>query len=625
MSKVKYIVLLFCVACATVGYAKPRAAVLNFDNSIASDASYEVYAALSQLSGGENITLSFEKGEYNFYPDYAGEEYCHISNHNDVLSRIAFNIKDLSNVTIEGNGSKFIFHGLIIPFKINGSSDVTIRNLSIDWDAPFQSEVVVVARDEDAGTFDVEIPAEYPYEIRNEQLMFLKPYFEHTVGQSILFDPELNATAFNTEAYTPITSRGKIKGSNSKKLFSYPYPMDNNEQYIKERGSQNTLKATEIEPGVVRLAGHRKLMPQVGMVLACKGEQGYNRFAPALQCVSSQNVVVEDVTVHNACGMGFLFENSENLTLDDCKVIPSEGRYVSATADASHFVGCRGFIHLNNCEFRNQLDDAMNVHGAYQQIMKVLDKKRLGVRVGHFQQKGFVVAKSGDALGLVRLSDSFFPYSTLTVDKVERVNSRYCIITLREELPEGIQQGDLVENVTAYPEVLVENSYFGGNRARGLLISTPKRTVVRNNTFSTEMEAILVPVESSFWFESGGVADLVITNNIFENSQTAGFKRGIIRFVTDDDNANTAFKSVEISNNTFNQFDSMILEASNVDGLIFKGNKIKHSDKFPSLYPDMPAFTLKHSHNVIFENNDYRGVAPKLIEYSEDMTPVIFK
>ncbi len=58
------------------------------------------------------------------------------------------------------------------------------------------------------------------------------------------------------------------------------------------------------------------------------------------------------------------------------------------------------------------------------------------------------------------------------------------------------------------------------------------------------MEVILVPVESEHWFESGNATNLVITGNTFQDSQHSDFNKGVIRFVTDDDNENIAFKNI---------------------------------------------------------------------------------
>jgi parallel beta-helix repeat protein len=265
------------------------------------------------------------------------------------------------------------------------------------------------------------------------------------------------------------------------------------------------------------------------------------------------------------------------------------------------------------------------VHGTYQEVVDVLDEYSLGVRMGHSQQQGFQIGTKGDAIGLVRLSDSFFPYNQVTIKSVQKLNSRYQIITFNQKLPAKVKAGDLIENLDAYPDLLVENCTISNNRARGLLISNPKSTIIRNNFFSTEMEAILIPVESGHWFESGNAANLIITNNTFQDCQHSGFNRGVIRFVTDDDNENIAFKNVEISNNTFNQFDNLILEIANTDGLTVTGNTITNSGVFPMLHAENPAIKIKTSTNIKFKKNKYKGKAKNIIVTDKTMKKIKFK
>ena len=166
--------------------------------------------------------------------------------------------------------------------------------------------------------------------------------------------------------------------------------------------------------------------------------------------------------------MGIIAENSTNLTLNRFNVTPSNGRMVSTTADATHFVGCRGKIEIKNCILQNQLDDGMNVHGTYQIVQDILDEYRIGVRMGHHQQQGFVIGDASDTLGLVRLSNSFDPYGQVTIKSIQYINSRYQIITFNQKVPASLKTGDLIENLSAYPEVLVENCTINNNRARGL-------------------------------------------------------------------------------------------------------------------------------------------------------------
>ncbi|MFR9524452.1 MAG: right-handed parallel beta-helix repeat-containing protein [Rikenellaceae bacterium] len=595
---------------------------IEIDTSVADDATVAVLAAIEKIEAGEANAISFAEGIYNFYPDKAIEKYCHTSNHGDYLSRVAFYLEGVQGVTIDGNGSDFVFHNRIYPFFITRSSDVQLKNFSINYAHRFGSEPVVVARDEKNHTFDIELPEGEQYEIRNGTLYILKPDYEFTIGQSILYDPATQSVAYNTEAYTPITGFGKIKNGAS---FDFKYTMDSNDEYQKIRGRQYVTTATQIKPGVIRIAGHKKALPPVGLILSCKGEQGINRLAPAIKFEHTKGFTAEGVTIYHASGMGILGENSDDILLDECRVIPAKGYLVSATADATHFVGCRGYLKIKDCTFRNQLDDACNIHGAYQPIVDILSDNSIGVRMGHFQQQGFILAREGDTLGFVRLEDSFHAYECLTVKDVKYINGRYNIVTFNEQLPADLQVGDLVENLSAYPSVEITGCYIGGNRARGILISNPNGTYIANNTFSTEMEAILMPVESGHWYESGNAIDVVIENNHFEDSNFSGLNRGIIRFCTDDDFCHSAFSNIVIRNNTFDQFDSWILEAANIDGLTFEGNTINSSDTYKALYPENPVCTFKYCSGVEMSDNTYNGNAKTMVKMLDDSEAIKFE
>lgn len=630
MSKIRNLIILVLLLGASFLFAKYRVESggstednsgtnVVFSRGVQDDATPAVLARLMTIDINPIQEIKFEKGTYHFYPDKGLEFFAYISNHNDVLIRTAFPLVNLNNLKIDGQGSKFIFHGKMIPFLIDNSENIEIKNLSIDWEQPFHSEGLVVARDVENSTFDLQIPDRYPYEIRNGQLIFIKEYYEHGLGQAILFDAERNAISFDTESYTPLTTISWNTIEHNTKNIKYKYKVDERGLLFIDRGKQHRLRVEQIKPGLVRIYNHGKKMPEVGKVLVCKGDQSENRLAPAFRITATKGFKGTNVNVHHAGGMGLIAENSSDLILDNFNVVPSNGRLVSTTADATHFVGCRGKVVLKNCTFNNQLDDASNVHGTYQEIVEVLDEYTLGIRTGHFQQQGFVIGFAGDKIGLIRLKDSFFPYGNQTIKSVKKINARYQVISFNEKLNENIKPGDLIENLDAYPEFTVQNCNISRNRARGLLLSTPKKTVIENNFFSTEMEALLIPVESGHWYESGSSIDLTIRNNTFQDCTHSGQNRGVIRFVTDDDNENIAFKNIIIEGNEFHHFDNLILEVANTDNLVFTNNKITNSETFPQLFPENPVVRVKSSKNINFNNNIYNGKASEILE-SDDLS-----
>ena len=559
--------------------------VIIFNTAIKEDATATVLKRILTLDKTKKQEIKFEKGTYHFYPDKGFEQFAYISNHCDLMVNTPFPIDGFKNLVIDGQGSSFIFHGVMIPFFIDNSENITVKNLSVDWNEPFHSEGLIVANNEKEGTFDMQIADEYPYEIRNDQIYFIKEYYEHTLGQSILYDPKRKAIAFNTEVYTGITTTEKNKISNGVKNINFTYTYDERAPEFKNIGKEFRIKVEELKPGLVRVFGHTKKMPPIGFILSMKGEQGFNRTSPAFRVKHTKGFNGTNVTIFHAGGMGIIAENSSDLILDNFNITPSKGRMVSTTADATHFVGCSGKVILKNSTFENQLDDALNVHGTYQKIVDILGDDKVGVRMMHHQQKGFVIGQKNETIGLIRLEDSFFSYDKLTIKEIAYINSRYQIITFNEKLPATLKKGDLIENLDGYPDLLVQNCKIQNNRARGLLISNPVKTIIEGNYFSTEMEAILIPVESGHWFESGNATNVIIRNNIFQDNQHSGFDRGVIRFATDDDNENIAFKNIEIVNNTFHQFDNLILQITNTDGLKFTGNTIINSGTFPQLHP----------------------------------------
>ncbi|MFI3322385.1 MAG: right-handed parallel beta-helix repeat-containing protein [Rikenellaceae bacterium] len=593
---------------------------ITITQSVADDATYELYTHLVDNKDA-NLTIEFEKGTYHFYPEQALEKYCYMSNHSDWISRIAFPIFDKKGITIDGNGSKFIFHGRMIPFMIENSEDVVIREITVDYAESFHSELTVVENNTAKKYVDFSIPEKYPYEIRNGVLMFTKEYFEHSMDYGFVFDSNRKpAYGIQQMVWVPKTD-AHIGYRKVEAAADFNHLSDDFNRY---RGKEVSGFVTELKPGLIRLDNFKSDLRE-GCIIGTKGNNGVNRFAPGIRGENSKNVTVQDFTLHHAAGMGYLFEQCENILLERCKGVPSEGRIVSVTADATHFVGCRGSLTMRDCVFTNQLDDGMNVHGAYQIVTQIIDKHTIGVRMGHYQQLGYVIGRIGDKMGIINKKNSLAPYKELTVKEITRINGHYQRIEFNEELPAEIEVGNAVDNLTAVPDLLVEGCEFKTSRAHGILIGTPLKSVIRNNYFSTQMGAIMVHAGyDEYWCESGDGSNILIENNTFEDCAVAQKLEGIIVFHTSEDTQRAAFENVQILNNTFKQYDNFVLGIGNVDNLLFKGNTITNSGTYPQQHPSEPFATVTRSSNIKFENNTYKGKATKMIENIDQKVAVEF-
>ena len=83
---------------------------------------------------------------------------------------------------------------------------------------------------------------------------------------------------------------------------------------------------------------------------------------------------------------------------------------ISITADATHFINCKGFIRMTGCTFTNQKDDATNIHGWY----SVARRKISGNQLLLWSHYGVDFAREGMELELVD-HNTMMTYDTLKI------------------------------------------------------------------------------------------------------------------------------------------------------------------------------------------------------------------
>lgn len=534
--------------------------------------------------------ISIGRGTYHFYNEKAFEKYYDVANHDASLKRTAFPLMGLKNTTIVGDNAMLIFHGLMVPFIIDCSEGISLKGFSIDWEVPLYSEMEIVAVDDNECTFDLAVKC--TYEIRNNELIFLKEGYEHNLGRAEFWDPKTGAVAFN-RIPSPETRTCKTLIRNGEQLTSL-YPPDPNTPINRFRGTEISLFARELTPGLIRISGHKGRMPRAGWILVCKGETSLNRMAPAIVIKNSRKICLKNVTVHHAGGMGLICERTENIEINGFNVALRKGseRTLTTTADATHFVNCKGLIKMNNCLFENMLDDATNVHGVWTRVAELIDSVTVGVNIGHFEQTGFDFAQPGDLCGFVKDGKSLLPILKAEAVEVKKINSRYYIIKFNEKLKD-IEAGDLIENLDWYPELEISGCTIRNNRARGFLLGTPKRIICENNYFSSVNSAIRINGSfSGKWYESGVVKECFIWNNYFADNAYGGGNVAVIAGDRNKSEDQYLYTNIVIQGNIFKTFNPYILDLSGIEYLTFKNNRIEISSNYPLLYKDNPVLNI---------------------------------
>jgi len=534
------------------------------DEHSATDIVPAIQRALAACRAAEKPTLRFSPGVYHFRPDRAPEKFYYISNNDCGVRRIAFPLIGMDGLILDGGGAEFLFHGRITPFVVDHSSDIVLRNFSVDCARPFFSQGEVVACTEQS--LDLRIQQdEFPYRVAGGSLFFTSADWTSLNDYCWLiteFDPRTRAPT-RSMYYYPIKTVSIAHLDETFDTWAQPFT------------------ATEPEPGVVRLHYKTPWRHTIGHIVTIGHEKRNN---PGVFIHESRNVALEDVRLYHVGAMGVIGQLSTDISLKRVAVTTRAGspRLVSVKADATHFVNCEGTILMEDCQFDNMLDDATNIHGIYSSISRVVGKDTIEAELKHFQQHGICSYRPGDKVAFTD-QQTMETLSEGVVAEVRVINSRFFELRFQDAIPAEVRPGFAIANVTRLPAVVIRGCRTGNNRPRGFLLGSNRPMLIEGNTFYNSSHAIHVSGDANYWFESGPVRDLTIRGNTFQN---CGYADGAAPInigpeVPKAREDGPGYHSgIVIEDNTFISPNPNLLTAGHVDGLVFKNNRVKVSDAF---------------------------------------------
>ena len=540
------------------------------------DAVPGVRAAIEACRKASAATLVFPKGRYDFQPEQSEKIEYHESNTSDNNPKTCpVVLKGINGLVIEGNGSEFICHGRMQPLTLEDCCGVTVRNLNIDWDIPFvaQAKIVQVANDH----VDIRInPVESPYDIINGKIVFHGEGWKSGWWGCMEFDAETRIIP-QQSGDTPLG------------------------------GNWNKYTAQALDGGLVRLTCDFQRKPKEGNILIMRHSARDHAGVFILNC---KDTIFENVNLFGAAGLGILAQFSENITLNKTNVMPNDakGRYQCGHADGFHVSNCRGQVIVDGCKFEGLMDDPINVHGTSVKIVEMKDRTHLVCKFMEGMSTGMTWGRPGEKAGFIQHT-SMATIGQGAVKSYTRIDRDQFEVEFAAAVPDGLEVGDAMENLTWAPDFTVRNTTFGCCRARGLLVSTPGKVLIENNDFISSGAAILIAGDANGWYESGAVRDVLIRGNRFHPSCLTSwyqFGEGIISIdpiIPGLDPEQPFHRNIRIEGNQFEMFDYSVLYALSVDGLSFVDNTIKHHTQYQPWQGRKTMLTFEGCKNVNVSGN----------------------
>lgn len=160
----------------------------------------KIQAAIEQARSynGKAVVIKLQNADYNLHRESSSQILYHISNtasekeNPDQTKHIGLWLKDLKNVTIDGQGARFVTHGEMTSFVIDQCENINLRDFTVTASDPTVPELTVTEVGENFMT--VRIHPQSRYTVKDGHFAFIGDNWELSGGIAQSYDKEKDIT-----------------------------------------------------------------------------------------------------------------------------------------------------------------------------------------------------------------------------------------------------------------------------------------------------------------------------------------------------------------------------------------------------------------------------------------------
>ena len=492
----------------------------------------------------DDKTVIFDKGTYYIDSEKCKKYMLYITNtvgdkefskdETPHLNVVPFYFGGIDNITFDGGDSVFVIDGKVTNIAMENCKNITLKNIEIRHSHPDMHEFKVVRKGLFSVDFEIDKDTQYEF-INGKAYIFAKDYryaIDHKAENSWWI--------------------GQIRKSTPDKIKRVNHPLF------------AALKIKDL--------GNRKIRVTYPNTFRFEADDCYYTFDVRRQFAGifvnkCENLRLENIKQRFNYSLALVAQDSENITVEGVEFAPEKdsARKMVSVADFIQICMCRGNVSIKNSYFDGAGDDSLNVHGIHFKITDIKDNQ-LTVRYMHPQSHAFNPLREGDTIAYIN-TDTLLEEGKAVIEKSELLNEYDIRLTVSNT--DKARVGNVIENISACPDLDFENNYMTRIITRGLLITTRGKVNVKNNHFvSTTMSGILLSDDAKSWYESGMCKDVTIENNTFDYcGQTPILIKPENRVY-----AGAVHKNIKLIGNTFRNYSGYCISAKDTDGVLIKNN-----------------------------------------------------
>ena len=452
-----------------------------------------VAAAVARLRDGD--TLRFAPGEYHFFEEGAKELFLASVGSSTGMKKVVLHLEGLKDVTVDGGGANFYFHGNTFPLVANRCDGLKVGNFTSRLPILPIVEFTIVEKGDDG--FLCQFGKNHPpYKVAPNGTIF----FESEEGRIDSGAQELSVHALRYCQIQYIATPGCKCDRDTLASTFYAVAAE-------DRGNGRVFFRYVNDPHPKK-AGKCSfpVNEPLCILLACK------RNRSLMSITDCRDVEVADVTARSGSGMGIVADMCENIRILRYKVVPDEGNTVSITADTIFLVDTKGRIEIADSEICWALDDAMNIHGNYTTLASV-EGRAAKLKIQRFNYAGYFPYRVGEKVAFMRghgTGKETLGYAVVAeVPAPGREAAEASIVFDREIPPEWV--GCDVANVSHAPTVWIHGNYI--HDYLNIRLSAFADILFENNRLTNGQSVMMVDDLTGYWGECGPVHNLTVRNN----------------------------------------------------------------------------------------------------------------
>lgn len=531
-------------------YVRDYETIVNDDDD-AKDAVMKAFkAAAASAESGVPTKLEFD----------AGKTY-RISEKQDSFA--LFDLDNLSNFTIEGNGCTFVFerptNGLI---NIRGCTNIKVNNITVEYKERINIYGSVVSKDTDENSINIIIPEDSPLPADEEWAQF---YCTNLIDGPWIFGNFMHAEK-DIPGFMPfdalmIKSVEKVQGREYKVIFKTSF---------KDYASSITT-------------GSRLVFKSRWNSYDFGETNKYDR-PDFIMVTRSKDVAFDGIKTNGSLLMLAPVSYCDGrISFKNCEMVPENGDLITSSADGIRASTNRFGVIVENCNFRNSFDDLINTEQFCAKVTAAIDEYT-------FETPRDMYCRVGDEIKFFD-TQNHAVIGRAFLKSVETTDSKGYRLTLDRAV-----DGVVSEEEASVPTVMynmnaanssniIRNNTLANSRRHAYIIRSAN-SIIENNYMENNAGAATEAANEIYGTSNEGLfpSSLTFRNNVVKGEGISSRYTPLKMYSWNARSGEQrAIDGVLIENNTIDVSSvNGSIRINSVDGLYMLGNTIKNSGEFSS-------------------------------------------